>query len=109
MQKSVKIFFNSIPILIMIGLIPLIQNDYFLTLLYVGIIFISLVFKHDKNDILIFVFGFLVMVIFEYIFISTGVETFVRNSLLEVMPLWLPFLWAYGFIAIKRCVLIIDA
>ncbi len=38
----------------------------------------------------------------EYFFISTGVETFIRNSLFGVMPLWLPILWGYGFIAIRR-------
>ena len=108
MQKTIKIFFNSIPILIMIGLIPLIQNDYFLTLAYIGIIFVSLAIRRERNDILIFIFGFFIMIISEYIFISTGVETFIRNSLLGVMPLWLPFLWAYGFVAIKRSVLILN-
>jgi hypothetical protein len=109
MQKSLKIFLNSIPVLIMVGLIPLIQNDYFLTLVYVGIIFISLFIKHERNDIPVSIFGFFIMVIFEYIFINTGVETFTRNSLFGVMPLWLPFLWAYGFIAIKRSVLILNS
>lgn len=50
------------------------------------------------------VFGFVVITFFEYIFVSTGVETFVRNSLFGIIPLWLPFLWAYGFVAIKRSV-----
>lgn len=48
------------------------------------------------------------MLIFESIFILTGVEVFQRNSLFGIMPLWLPFLWAYGFIAIKRTIRILD-
>ncbi len=48
------------------------------------------------------------MIASEYVFCSTGVETFVRNSLFGLMPIWLPFLWGYGFIAIKRSVLILD-
>jgi hypothetical protein len=48
------------------------------------------------------------MLISESIFISTGVEKFERNSLFGLMPIWLPFLWAYGFIAIKRAVHIIE-
>ena len=105
MQKAGKIFLNALPILVMIGLIPLVRNDYLLTLFYVGIIIMLLVFvKCTKNDMVAFLFGFIVITFFEYIFVSTGVETFTRNSLFGVMPLWLPFLWAYGFIVIKRSV-----
>lgn len=109
MQKSLKIFLNSIPILIMIGLIPLVQNDYLLTVFYFLIIVVSLkLIKFKKNDITVLLFGFVIMIISEYIFISTGVETFVRKSLFGLMPLWLPFLWSYGFVAIKRSVEILD-
>ncbi|KND52120.1 MAG: hypothetical protein AB198_00935 [Parcubacteria bacterium C7867-003] len=108
LKKVSKIFFTSLPILLMIGLIPVIKNDYFLTVLYIFIIFGSLkISKSTKKDVIILVFGFVIMIIFEYIFISTGVETFTRNSLFGIMPLWLPFLWAYGFVAIKRSVEII--
>lgn len=108
MIKIRKIFINAIPVLSMIGFIPLVKNDYFLTLFYIGIIVISLAIQRKKNDILILIFGFIIMMIFEYIFISTGVETFTRISLFGIMPLWLPFLWGYGFVAIKRSVEILD-
>ncbi len=48
------------------------------------------------------------MIISEYLFIKTGVETFTRNSLFGLMPLWLPFLWAYAFVVIKRAIKILD-
>jgi len=103
MKKTLRIFLLSIPVLIMIWFISFVQNDYILTLLYIVIILVSMKFiKAKKNDWLVLVFGFIIMIIFEYIFISTGVETFVRNSLFGLMPIWLPFLWAYGFVAIKR-------
>jgi hypothetical protein len=92
----------------MIGLIPFVINDYTLTSLYILLIGISLYVKHEKNDVLFFMFGFSIMIFFEYLFITTGVEIFVRKSLLNVMPLWLPFLWGYGFIAIKRSVKILE-
>lgn len=107
-MRSYKIFLIVVPVILMIGLIPLVQNDYVLTLVYAMIICTLLFLKHEHKDILIFTFGFIVMVVSEYLFVSTGVETFVRNSLLGVMPLWLPFLWGYGFIAIKRSVQILD-
>ena len=107
MPKVQKIFLNALPILIMIGLIPAIQNDYLLTFFYIIIIVFSLHLKKEKWDITILFFGFIAMLVFEYLFISTGVEIFMRNSLFGLMPLWLPFLWGYGFIAINRGVEII--
>ena len=104
MDKIKFIIINAIPILIMIGLIPLVLNDYILALIYVIIIAAALLIKRNKNDLKVLVLGFFVMIIAEYVFISTGVETFQRNSLFGVMPLWLPFLWSYGFVAIKRLV-----
>lgn len=109
MKKVTKIILIAIPILIMIGLIPLIQNDYTLTVIDAVIIAIALSIKRNKTERIIFVFGFLIMIISEYIFISTGVETFVRNSLLGIMPLWLPFIWGYGFVAISRSVKILES
>jgi hypothetical protein len=44
----------------------------------------------------------------EALFISTGVETFERKTLFGIMPLWLPFLWAYIFFALRRAVLALE-
>lgn len=109
MEKVSKIFLHSVPNLIMIGLIPLVHDDYLLTLFYIIIIVFLLIFiKYTKTDLVAFFFGLIVITLFEYIFVSTGVETFNRNSLLGIMPLWLPFLWAYGFVAIKRSIEILN-
>lgn len=102
MKKIYLIFLNAIPILVMIGLIPLVQNDYVLAILDIIVIIIALFIKLERNEITILIAGFFIMIISEYLFVSTGVETFVRHSLFGIMPLWLPILWAYGFIAIKR-------
>lgn len=102
MQRVLYIVLNTLPILLMVGLIPLISNDYMLTATYCVIIICALLYKREKNDMLALGLGFVAMIFFEYIFVSTGVETFTRNSLFGIMPLWLPFLWAYGFVVIKR-------
>jgi cell division protein FtsW (lipid II flippase) len=107
-QKALHLFFNIIPILVMIGLIPLVQDDYVLTLLYVGIIIIALFIKRERNEVLVLCTGAIFMTASEYLFISTGVETFIRNSLFGLMPLWLPVLWGYGFVVIKRAAAILD-
>lgn len=97
-----SIVLNVLPVIIMILLIPVVLNDYWLTVVYIGIILVSLLMKRQKNDLLLFGLGFIFMFFSEWLFISTGVETFVRDSLFGLMPLWLPFLWGYGFIVIKR-------
>ena len=104
MNKILQILINTIPIIIMIGLIPLVANDYLLTAIYAAIIIAALAVKRNRNDILVLIFGFFIMIVAEYFFVMTGVETFRRNTLFGLMPLWLPFLWAYGYVAIKRAV-----
>lgn len=108
MKKTKEIILNILPILVMIGLISTISNDYWLSLVYVVIIVTSLAVKRSKNDPLFLVFGICTMGIFESIFISTGVEVFQRNSLFGLMPVWLPILWGYGFVVIKRIIEILN-
>lgn len=103
MQRQVKIIgHNLLPILAMIGLIPLIRNDYYLGVAYCLVIAASFLVHYEKHELKIIVIGALLMFIFELFFISTGVETFNRTSLFNLMPIWLPLLWGYGFVAIKR-------
>lgn len=110
MQKTLNIFIHTVPVLIMVGLIDLIKDDYLLMIIYVVIMIVSLkIFRCNKKDLRVLLFGFVIMIFFEYIFITTGVEVFVRNSLFGVMPIWLPFLWAYGFFAIKRILALLDS
>lgn len=109
LHKVRKILLNAIPVAVMIGLIPLVPDDYVLTLVYILIAVIFLFIKRERHDLLAYAFGLVVISISEYFFIRTGVETFTRNSLLGIMPFWLPFLWAYAFVAIKRSFSILDS
>jgi hypothetical protein len=107
-MKITKILLNAIPIILMIALIPLVKNDYLLTAIYAAIIVLSLIIHYEKKDYIFLIIGFVIMLISEFFFIKTGVETFNRNSLFGIMPLWLPFLWAYSFVAIKRVINILQ-
>ena len=106
-DRVFKIFLNTIPVIVMVALIPVLSNDYALTGAYLAIIAAALLIRYEKRDILFFSFGLVTMTIAEYLFISTGVETFRRNSLFGLMPLWLPILWAYAFVAMKRAIIIL--
>ena len=109
MKTIRELFLISLPIIMMVGFIPVVENDYLLTFIYILIITLLFALKKEKKvDMIVFWFSFVTMTLFEYMFISTGVETFVRNSLFGVMPLWLPFLWGYGFVAIKTGVRILE-
>lgn len=109
LKKIADILREFIPIGIMIGLIPLVKNDYLLTAIYVLIIIISLSIKREKNDFVVMTVGFFAMIVSESLFISTGVETFIRNSLFGLMPFWLPFLWGYAFVVMKRSLKILES
>lgn len=107
-KKIILIVGESSPIILMIALIPMVTNDILLTLVYIAMIALLLTLKKEKNDFLVLCVGFIAMILFESLFITTGVEVFIRNSLFGFMPLWLPFLWAYGFVVIKRSLAIVD-
>jgi hypothetical protein len=107
-EKVLAIFLSIVPIILMIGIIPLFENDYFLVGVYVAIIATAFVIKYERKDYLFFVVGFFLMLFFEYFFVMTRVETFVRNGLFGLMPVWLPVLWAYSFVAMRRVVTILD-
>ncbi len=97
-----------IPIVVMIGLIPFVSNDYLLIAIYILFTIALLFIKSEKNDLLAFLFGLVGITISEAFFVSTGVETFLRHSLFGLMPIWLPLLWAYAFVTIKRSLRILD-
>src|SRR3989344_9576519 len=96
-----KIILNIIPILVMILLIKVIKNDYYLLLSYVILILILFKINYEKNEYKVLISGIILMFVIEYIFISTSVETFTSQTLIN-MTIWLPVLWGYGFIVINR-------
>lgn len=108
-QKIKALLLYCAPIPAMIGLIMLVEDDILLTLIYCGFIAALLSVKRERHDIAALLFGLIGITVSEYIFVSTGVETFSRRSLFGVMPLWLPFLWAYAFVTIKRVLRVLDA
>jgi len=87
MKKLSSIVLYALPVVLMIGLIPLVKNDYMLAFVYLLFIGGLFVVKKEENDSLAFIFGFVGITISEYFFVSTGVETFLRVSLFGLMPI----------------------
>jgi hypothetical protein len=103
-----KIVAAIIPVFIMVALIGIIEDDVVLSLVFIAIIGIALYLKYERHDLLFLLAGGILFPVAEYLFVSTGVEVFRRASLFGVMPLWIPFLWAYGFVAVKRIVVVLN-
>ena len=102
MKSNIKeIILNVIPILVMILLVRVIKNDYYLLIIYALLILTLLKINYEKNEYKLLISGIIFMFVMEYIFILTGIETFTSQTLIN-MPIWLPLLWGYGFIVINR-------
>jgi hypothetical protein len=106
-NKILRIGLNLIPVVVMIALIPFVKNDWLLLAVYLIIIAIALVIRIEKKEAQILLFGLVLMTLAEIFFVKTTVEFFIRDSLFGLMPVWLPLLWAYGFVVIKRSTLIL--
>ena len=76
--------------------------------MYLAIVVVMFFLKRGDYDLSIFIFGFVAMIVSEFFFVSSGAEVFVRTSLFGIMPIWLPFLWGYAFVAIKRSVRVLE-
>src|SRR3989344_9586484 len=102
-------FLEFLPLLIMIALIPVIKNDWLLVAIYAVLITTLFLVKLEKNELAIFVSAAIILTLFELLFVSTGVETFQRDSLFGIIPLWLPLLWGYAMVAAKRFILYLNS
>jgi len=107
MKIFLLIFAYSLPLLAMIGLIPFIQDGKLLTALFVLPALLYFIKNPTKKNYLVYTIGLVAMTLFDSIFLTTGVETFKDTTLFSIMPLWLPFLWAYSFLVIKDSLLLI--
>ena len=105
---AARVIVTAFPVFFMIALIPYVRDDVLLTGIYLAIIAISAI-RYRREDFIFLMFGFCILLAGEYFFLLTGVEQFERRTLFGVMPLWLPFLWAYIFVTIKRSVVLFEA
>jgi hypothetical protein len=108
MQAAYRILLAVVPALVMIGLITALNNETLVAGLFVLIIAVSLWLRYERHDSVVLLAGLLLYPIAEYLFVSSGVETFTERGLFGIMPLWMPFLWAWGSVAIKRVVMVLD-
>lgn len=103
MDKFSKIFLETLPIVLGIFLSYLLwQNTVLLFLVYLTFT-LGLIYLHkDKTEFIIFAYGILIGILVEVVGTKvSGYQSFTKPDFLGI-PIWLPIVWGYGFIAMKR-------
>ena len=97
-----RIVTSVLPVMVMIALIPLVRNDIVLSGVYTLFIAATLLIRQDRKDYVFLSVGMVIPTIGEILFVSTGVESFSRDILVFGIPIWLPLLWGYVFLMMRR-------
>jgi|SRR3989344_4529533 len=102
MNNQIKILKNVAPF-ITVFFLPLITlNEAFLTFVIIVLILISLKINYTKDEWKLVIIGILIGFIVEVV---TGMFyriQFWANGSLFGVPTYVPFLWGYGFLIIRR-------
>lgn len=102
-----KVILEALPIALMLAIVYVIQDELIISALFVFIIAVAFLVRYEKLDATALVLGVVIMTLSEIAFVGTGIETFRDTTLFGVMPVWLPLLWGYAFVAIKRSAFIL--
>lgn len=102
-KKFLRVFIETTPIFFGIFLSFLFwENNILLFVLYF-VLSLGLIFFHkDKTELVIFGYGIFIGALVEIIgtYVS-GYQSFTNPDFLGI-PVWLPIVWGYGFVAMKR-------
>ena len=109
MSAARQILQEAFPIILMLALIPFVRNDYYLAASFIAITVVAFLVEYRRKDLVLFLIGSLIFSLGEALFIATDIETFKRTSLFGIMPIWLPILWGYIFVALRRAVVVLDS
>ena len=103
MRKLTKVFIETLPILFGIFLSYLFWQDNVLLLIIYLVLTLGLIYFHkDKPEFIIFAYGILIGAIVEVIGTQiSGYQSFTKPDFGGI-PIWLPIVWGYGFVAMKR-------
>ena len=78
------------------------RNSLLLALIYIAAIAVVLKIKYYSGDFFALIYGFLLGLFVEVIGTSlAGYQSFAKPDFLGI-PIWLPVVWAYGLMAMKR-------
>lgn len=103
MTKFYRVFVETLPILLGILLSYLFwERTAVLAIIYVALAITLISFHKDKKEFIIFAYGIIIGLLVEVIGTQiSSYQSFAKPDFFGI-PLWLPIVWGYGFVAMKR-------
>ncbi|OGF89036.1 hypothetical protein A3I27_03395 [Candidatus Giovannonibacteria bacterium RIFCSPLOWO2_02_FULL_43_11b] len=103
MSKVFNVFIETLPILFGILLSYLFwQNSLLLFMIYIVLSVVLILWHRDNSEFVIFIYGIIIGGLVEVIGTQvSGYQSFIEPDFLGI-PIWLPVVWGYGFVAMKR-------
>ena len=103
MNKPQKVIIETIQILVGILLSYFFwKNNFLLCGIYIALAGILIYLHKDKTELAIFIYGIIIGTLVETVGTKiSGYQSFAQPDFSGI-PVWLPFAWGYGFIAMKR-------
>ncbi len=101
-NKALNIFYEVLPMFCALIIFIFIKNEYLIALGVLALLLITFKIKYYKNEWKVYVFGVLTGFFFEIAGDYIYKLQYWENASLFGIPIWLPLLWGYGFIFIRR-------
>jgi hypothetical protein len=101
MNKTLKIFREFIPLLVVLIFLFFFRTEMAITILAVLGIVLTFFISYNKKEYIVFLFGLIIGLIFEIIGNFWLGQNWPEASFFTI-PIWLPLTWGYGFVIIRR-------
>jgi len=97
-----SIWFQLTPLFFVLIVFFFTQNELYVTLWVIILIVLTFYIKYYKNEWKVFLFGTITGFLFEIGGDLIYKAQYWENASLLGIPVWLPLMWGYGFIFIRR-------
>jgi len=103
-MKVIKesILFQLIPLFLVLVIFFFTQKEFYVTLGIILMIGLSFFIEYNKNEWKVFLFGIVLGFLFEIGGDLIYKAQYWENASLFGIPIWLPLMWGYGFVFIRR-------
>lgn len=101
-KKILEIAKNSLVLFAMLIIFYFIKSEMWITIAMLALILISFKIRYEKGEWKIIVFGLILGFLFEIAGDAVYKLQNWNHNLLFGIPLWLPLMWGYGFVLIRR-------
>jgi TctA family transporter len=100
--KKDNILFQLIPLFLVLGIFLVTQREVYVTIGILFLIGLSFAIKYYKKEWKVLLLGMILGFLFEMAGNFVYKAQYWNNASLFGIPIWLPLMWGYGFIFIRR-------